>query len=277
MLKSIQNIAAMAAGDAGAPSIVAAAIGAGAVIEAKLGAAAVAQAKLKTTNSSVNTASLTPVNLTLPGGEYGFYPKIKMSNAISQEWRAYIMSHTDYDTASFTGWTSYVTNISLGIGTSGQTIYASQRYVTASGEVFWIFILRDKITKQIISMYQAPDHPCMGNGGKPLLIPHPFEGYDKNKYEIIVINPTDEELQKMRLKTIQPEDKPDKDLLEIILEEYKIDETSKPEWPTKKVTVGLPPDWDEAWLKGKEITPIKKTIPKVDYIRCRSLKLISGK
>jgi hypothetical protein len=154
----------------------------------------------------------------------------------------------------------------------GGTIYAQQRYVTASGEVFWIFILRDKITKQIISMWQAPDHPCFGNGGKPLLMPHPFGSYDLTKHEIIVINPTETELQKMREKIIQPEDKPDKDLLEIILEEYEINETSKPEWPTKEVTVGLPPDWDEAWQTGQSVISIKKIIPKPDYILCKKLK-----
>jgi len=123
-------------------------------------------------------------------------------------------------------------------------------------------------------MYQAPDHPCMGNGSKPLLVPHPFiTCYDSEKHEIVVINPTIEELQEMRMKTIQPEDKPDKDLLEVILEDYEIDEASKLKWPDKEVTVALPPDWDEAWHTGKVVTPIKKVIPKPNYIQCKRLRL----
>ena len=56
-------------------------------------------------------------------------------------------------------------------------------------------------------------------------------------------------------------------------EDYEIDEMSKPTWPTKEVTVGLPHDWDEAWQMGKLVTPIKKAIPKMGYIQCRKLKL----
>ena len=53
----------------------------------------------------------------------------------------------------------------------------------------------------------------------------------------------------------------------------EIDENSSPEWPTKKVTVGLPPDWDEAWRTGKLVTPIKKIIPKMSYIQQKRLKI----
>jgi len=235
-----------------------------------LGNGDVGQTSLKTSMGSVDRMSAIIGPLTLPGGEYGFYPQVKMNNTDAIAWRAYLLSTADYATTTFAGWTSYVTNISLG-SDAGHTIYVQQRYVTASGEVFWIFILRDKTTKNIISMYQAPDHPCMGNSGKPLLISHPFGSYDKSKHEIIVINPIDEEVQEMRAKTVQ-EDKPDKDLLDVILEEYEIDEISTPKWPTKKVTVGLPPDWDEAWRTGKKVTPIKKVIPQPSYILCRKLK-----
>ena len=229
--------------------------------------ASVAQAKLKTSQGSVSHQS-TQANIVLPGGEYGFYPQTK-GNSVSSA--AEVLASMAGQDATATS-TSYITNIFLGNEHVDYTGYAQQRYVTASGEVFWIFILRDKVTKNIISMYQAPDHPCMGNSGKPLLVPHPFLGYDSNKYEIIVINPTDKELQKMRAKIIQPEDKPDKDLLEVILKEYEIDEISKPKWSTKKVTVSLPPDWNEAWLNRTSIVPIKKVIPKLDYILCKKLK-----
>lgn len=258
------NIAAMAAGDSGAPSIVEAALGSGAVVEAKLGASAVAQAKLKTSQGSVNTEGID--NLTLPGGEYGFYPQIKNSYS-EKETTAYI----GFEKAS----TSYITNIYL-VDVLGGHAYAQQRYVTASGEIFWIFILRDKITKKIISMWQAPDHPCFGNGGKPELVLHPFGGYDPAIHEILVINPSSEEVKAIQKATIiQDEKQPNKDFLEVFLEQYEIDEISNPQWPDKKVTVGLPPDWDEAWFLQKPVQPIKKVIPKPDYVLCKSLKLKS--
>ena len=251
------------------------------IVEGLLAASAVAQAKLKTSQGSVTRGNAGYETLTLPGGEYGFYPQTRGDNetALSAYVGGFILGKNVYNA----GWeggsfaaatdTGYITWITLYTENNGLNVYAQQRYVTASGEVFWIFILRDKITKNIISMYQAPDHPCMGNGGKPLLVSHPFGSYDETKHEIIVINPTDKELQEMRAKTIQPEDAPDKDLLDVVSEEYEIDESSTPAWPTKEVTVGLPPDWDEVWRTGKSIAPIKKIIPKVDYISCRKLKL----
>lgn len=148
--------------------------------------------------------------------------------------------------------------------------YAQTRYVTSSGEVYWIFILRDKETKNIISAYQAPDHPCFGNGGKPLLMHHPFPNYDPMKHEIIVINPTEEEVFDINKSCIMPDDKADKDFLEVFFEDYEIDEELQTEWPQKEVTVGLPKDFD--WRNPHEksmVTPIKRRIPKPEYITTR--------
>ena len=229
------------------------------IVTAMIANANVTQAKLKTSQGSVNTNSTTPVNLTLPGGEYGFYPQV------------YRVATAQICVSS--AGTSYVTNISLTSSSSILTVYAQQRYVTSSGEVFWIFILRDKITKDIKAMYQAPDHPCFGNGGKPLLVPHPFGSYDPETQEIVVINPTEKEVTEMRGKCEKGEDEPDKDLLEIIVDEYEIDENSAPKWPTKKVTVGLPKDRD--WKRDPDdtkVTPIKKVIPQPKGILVKKLR-----
>ena len=226
----------------------------GSVTEAKLAASAVSQAKLKTSTGSVSTIG-SPANLTLPGGEYGFYPQIKYSQGS--------MDAQIANAVALTG--SYVTNIYLTVGG------AQQRYVTSSGEVFWIFILRDKVTKDIISIWQAPDHPCFGNGGKPLLVPHPFPDYDETKHEIIVINPSHEEVEAMKKLGERGEDEPDKDLLEVIMKEYEIDEDSKPAWPTKAVTVGLPKDYETKKM-GEGVQPIKKAIPRPPYIKTKSLR-----
>jgi hypothetical protein len=106
--------------------------------------------------------------------------------------------------------------------------------------------------------WQSPDHPCFGTGS--INIPHPFhpdvryidgkpvlpiiiEGQliATPKVEIIVINPTLKEIEQMELETVvEDETKSDKDLLEVITENYEIDENSNPAWPSVPVTVGLP-------------------------------------
>ena len=195
--------------------------------------ASISQAKLKTSQTSVSMTGTSGM-LTLTGGEYGFFPRLKASATTSG-----ILQLAD-GSNSLT--TSYVTKVYVNTN-SANTVYVQQRFVTSSGEIFWIFILRDKVTKDIIAMSQAPDHPCFGNGGKPELVPHPFNNVDFSTQEIIVINPTQAEVDEMKKKCEKGEDEPDKDLLEIITEEYEIDENAKPKWPSIPVTVGLPRDY----------------------------------
>jgi len=243
-------------------------LGALAVTEAKLGAASVAQSKLKTSQGSVNVTG-TQANIALPGGEYGFYPQTKASVASAAGEVLASIAGSDNTVGSL----SYITNIFLGNEYGSYSSYAQQRYVTSSGEVFWVFILRDKITKDIKAMYQAPDHPCFGNGGKPSVVQHPFGSYDPETQEIIVINPSEKEVTEMKGKCEKGEDEPDKDLLEIIVEEYAIDENSKPSWPTIPVTVGLPKDRD--WKRDPDdtkVTPIKKAIPQPKGILVKKLR-----
>lgn len=221
--------------------------------------ASVSQAKLKTSTGSVGGAN---GNYTLPGGEYGFYPQIKASGTPGA---ADVSATIGTNLVTL----SYTTNISLG---SNAVPYAQQRYVTSSGEVHWIFILRDKATKETIAMYQAPDHPCFGNGGKPLLVSHPFGSYDPDNHEIIVINPPDEDVFNMQDACIMPEDKPDRDILEVIMEDYEIDEDLQTEWPAKEITVGLPKNID--WKRMPEVSkvvPVRKRIPQPSYVTTRKL------
>ena len=238
-----------------------------AVETAKIKDANVTQAKLKTSTGSVSTTTSASFEKEiLPGGTYGFYPQTKMSAASGTLWEVQICGD------GITGFTTYATIAGLK-ATAGGTIYVQQRYVTSSGEVFWIFILRDKLTKKISSVWQAPDHPCFGSGGKPLLRPHPYLDFDETKHEIIVINPSKEQVLEMQEKTIvDSETEPDKDLIEVILEEYNLDEKTEPDWPAEEVTVGIPKEWEETPIGGK-IKPIKKVIPKPSYIKTASLRL----
>jgi len=229
--------------------------------------ASITQSKLKTSQGSVSTTGNAWVMSVLPGGEYGFYPQFKVSIESTSGQAYFLYSGIGTKTTSYASLLSW--------NAVANTLYAQQRYVTSSGEVFWIFILRDKITKDIISMYQAPDHPCFGNGGKPLLVPHPFGSYDPETQEIVVINPTHEEVENMKKEGERGEDEPDKDLLEVIMENYDIDEVSEPAWPSIPVTVGLPKDY-EMKAMGEEVIPIKKVIPRPAGTLCRSLKKLEA-
>jgi hypothetical protein len=242
-------------------------IAAGAVTETKIGSGAVSQAKLKTSSGNVSvsvSAGGTAYTASLPGGEYGFTLQVKGELNGNLRFRGMGVGSLN---------TSYVTPgayfESIGDGAFG---YAQQRYVTSSGEIHWVFILRDKTTKNTIAMYQAPDHPCFGNGGKPLLVPHPFGSYDPDKHEIIVINPSDEDVFNMQDACIMSEDKPDRDILEVIMEDYEIDEDLQTEWPKKEVTVGLPKnvDW-KRMPEGSKVVPVKKRIPQPEYLTTRKL------
>lgn len=228
-----------------------------------IGAAKVAQSMLKTSQGSVNTALYNAV-LTLPGGEYGFHPQLRVSEGLGS-WTAGNFTNTSYTTV-------------IGLGVSGGTVYAQQRYVTSSGEVFWIFILRDKATGKVLSMWQAPDHPCMGNGGKPLLMPHPFLDFDTGTQEIIVVNPDQEEVNRIVSRcTVPGEDKPDRDFLDVIMDEYEINEKSSPIWTETNVTVGLPTghDWKRV-TEGAKVAPIQKRIPKADMLTLKTIRRKAG-
>ncbi|MFA5396879.1 MAG: hypothetical protein WC346_12800, partial [Methanogenium sp.] len=140
---------------------------------------------------------------------------------------------------------------------------------------FWVFLLREKGTKKIISGWASPDHPCMGNGGKPMLMPHPFPGVDLTKHEIVVVNPDDSQIRELQAAAIvNGETTPDKSLLQVLVEQYEINEKGgSPDWPKGAVTVGLPPGADWRWIAdGSPTVPIKKVIPKPEYLITRTLR-----
>uniref|UniRef100_A0A6M3X8A2 Uncharacterized protein n=2 Tax=viral metagenome TaxID=1070528 RepID=A0A6M3X8A2_9ZZZZ len=223
-----------------------------------IGSAKVTQSMLKTSTGSVSQTT-TNANKALPGGEYGFYPQIKSTDGSGVG--AYLGS-------GFTT-TSYTTNIYLLPGGT-DTAYAQQRYVTASGEVHWIFILIDKATGKRISTWQAPDHPVFGNSG----IVQPHFDYNKLKHEIIVVNPPLEIVEEIEKSRRNPDPlEADREWIEVFDELYEIQESKQADWPDIEVTVGLPKIHDgkivDDWRfmpQGTKIDPIKRVIPKPDYI-----------
>jgi len=234
-------------------------------------AAAISQTKLKTSQGSVSVTSTVGSNVTLPGGEYGFYPQVK---------GVYSGAPVPLDAkiGIALSSTAYVTNIWLrdaGSGFPGGTaVNAKQRYVTSSGEVFWVYYLRDKITKRVISTYAAPDHPCFGNGGNPEKMQHPFPDYDPAKHEIVVCNPTLSQLQAMEgARYNDGSAHPSRSIADVIMRDYELDDATDAKWPTIPVTVGLPAGHDWTRMQdGTEVTPIKIAIPQPEGMLCKLLK-----
>lgn len=147
------------------------------------------------------TGSTTENEETLPGGQYGFYPQLK-----------------------------YITDHQVSI---------QQRYVTASGPDHWIFLLVAKIDiiigeqliykkGAIIGMYQAPDHPATNNGGDINIVPHPFGSYKESIHEIVVVDNN-------ILKNIKQKISRNKSVLDVIRENYVIDDTKQPKYKSREI------------------------------------------
>ncbi len=235
------------------------------VITISVDTSGISQSLLKTSQGSISKSTVSLEHITLPGGEYGFFPQCRTSASSGVNMNGWLVNA--YNS------TSYATVVAISLGGTG-TAYVQQRYVTSSGEVFWIYVLRDKETKKVLSCYQAPDHPCFGNGGKPLVVAHPFNDFDPSTQEIIVINPDHDEVKRMvGLCTVPGSDKPDRDIIDVLMDEYMIMEKSSPVWPETPVTVGLPNNHDWKRMQdGTRITPIKMVIPKADMLIAKSIE-----
>ena len=104
----------------------------GSITEAKYGAGSVDQTALKTTlPGAVTNATTSYEDETITGGTYCFFPQSKVTGGNLEV-------HMGEATVS-TG-TSYVTRVATKCGTGSNTLSVQTRYVTASGELFWIFL-----------------------------------------------------------------------------------------------------------------------------------------
>lgn len=177
------------------------------------------QSLLKTTYGEVNTS--VAANLTLPGGQYGFYPQVRISNPA-----AYLNAQI----CSAIQNASYVSNIYL--APSVYSAYALQRYVTSSGTEHWVFLFYNKRTKSIEAGYSAPDHPCANNGGDENEVPHPFADYWNKPlpegYEIVVLDM--KSTYELKEKATEK-----RRILQIVEEEYEIDDTAEKEWRPRDI------------------------------------------
>ena len=156
------NAIAITEGAGGAPPVQTAAIAALAITEAKLAAASVSQGKLKTTTGTVSVTNGVTV-ATLPGGEYGFYPRVRVTGAGGN-----IIAHIAE--AGYVG-SSYMSAIYLSTNGQNQTADAEQRYAQASppydlgdGEIpLFVFCVMNS-DGTIHSTYVAPEAPWHNNG-----------------------------------------------------------------------------------------------------------------
>ena len=133
------------------------------ITEAALNASIVSQSKLKSTTGSVSTASTTEVNFVLPGGEYGFYPGLRMDTQAGAQTARIMASQTGLLT------TSYQAIIAL--STSLNTVLAQQRYIQASppydlgdGQIEQFVFVLVNAAGRVISTYAAPEAPWHNNG-----------------------------------------------------------------------------------------------------------------
>ena len=253
----------------------------------------ISQAKLKTSSETAGTLSVVSggtveSSYTLPGGEYGFMPSFRCWTNESGRWPVSLYSGLlqDYDGYTLGSTNKNVIYMKFTGGTIAGTSWfqCNQRYVTSSGEVPWFFALRDKRTKFVKASVFSLDHPCFGNGGKPNLVPHPFQ-IPKDDEEIIVINPTPEQIAAAEDYSIRGDDEADYSVLRSLLEMYDIDEDSRPSWPDVPVTVGITKvlspqgrmikanaDNLKTVPEGTPIEVIKKVIPQTEGLICRAFK-----
>jgi len=276
---------AVTADKIGTGAVTAAKIGTSAVTETKIADDAVTSAKIKdgdvkqaqlgTSTTEQSVIGLTGVSFTLPGGTFSHYPSIKCA----QPFEVYI------NPSVATG-AVYVTRLWMKNTIGAIYAYVNSTYHTSSGEIYWIFILRDKATREEIAKSCAPDHVCFGNGGKPLLVQHPFgnvlsdndgfyllESGKKRAVEIIVLNPEREIIEYCYDK--MPSSDPmqvDQNFTEVFNKEMRYTTSSLKEtiWPEKCITVGLENNLDWSYGVAK---PIKAVIPRPKHVLLGRTKL----
>ncbi len=208
-------------------------------------------AKLKISACELSTGS--PNNLVVTGGTLCHWPSLK--NAAGP------ISCSVANAASSSA--SYVTIVYLDVSTG--TTYAYFSYHTSSGEIFWLYFLRNKATRQIISAVAAPDHPCFGNGGDPVLLPHPFNDYDPAIHDIIVVNPDAEQIRQIKAQARG------RSFLQTILEDFDLAGAGSAKWPGIPVTTGIIDNDETIIAAGQKVNVIKRIIPQPHNISVESL------
>lgn len=171
---------------------------------------------LKTTAGEV-VCSANNTIFELPGGTYGFYPQSKRS-AGSDTFEVQIAGIPGGTAASHT---NYTTGVGIAVG-GGVSVTFLQRYVTASGEDWWLMLLVEKSTGDIKGIYSAADHPSYGYGGDYVKHPHSFGDYDNTKYDIVLVDQNT--IKNLQSETTDIDEYTGVKLLsQLVLDNYKVD------------------------------------------------------
>lgn len=164
------NPIAITEGATGAPKIQHAALDSNIVEQDNIDSAAVGQSQLKSTTGTVSTTTTGGQVLTLPGGQYGFYPQLKSNDVAGVAYWGFSSGSGLGIEAAQVGGISYLTNITIS-STAGETATARQRYIQSSppydlgdGEIpLFIFVEVDS-SGAVVSAYEAPEAPWHNNG-----------------------------------------------------------------------------------------------------------------
>jgi hypothetical protein len=173
MTKMRDNPIAITEGAAGAPLIQTAALDAAIVTNAKMATNAIKRDNLDTTTGTITfpvTTSLIEDDGVLPGGQYGFYPRSKISagaGTIAPKPTLSILQDMASLTTSFQALIGYQGRLSSG----GRTISVEQRYVQSSppydlgdGDVPLFVYVRLNEDQSLRGIWIAPDPPWTHNG-----------------------------------------------------------------------------------------------------------------
>ena len=233
------------------------------IVEANITSANVTPVKLKTTvQTDSYTGNVAWQVVTLTGASYCFLPQSKCSNGVAN-----MSLYMGYDTAN--PGTSYVTKVRYRLeDNTAQTAYLQNRYMTASGPVYWAFGLLNKETERVTRWNTCMDHPSYGNGQDPSTVPHPFADYDKSKFQLLVSNPPVEQLEEFKKLAFKKQIH----LSEFIADYCEFNLSRSEKWTKEKVTVGTFPDALDASI-GTEVQCIKKSVPKLKEALVLPLKL----
>lgn len=260
----------------------------GSVDQTAIGSNAVGQGEMKDSTVAVSTGT-GGANLSISAASsFGFWPQIKVDSGGSMSCSV---------ASAVNPGASYVSSVFLALTAGSGNVFAQFRYISASGEVYWIFIMRNKATKKVLASVATPDHVCFGNGGKPALLEHPFiDVYEEagrlmhpiikdgavvgsEEVELLVINPTKEVMEDMHdLCDVEDDLEPNLCILEVLDKHYKVDDSFEPPWPSEPVTVGLQKRGADGKIidytklpEGTKISTIKKVIPKPNMVRTAAM------
>lgn len=248
----------------------------GVISQAEISASIVGQGELKTASETHTTTAAAALKV-LAGGAYCFWFEIKRSGGSGV---GYIADAGANGYVSSTTSATFQTTIWIG-NSVGNTTSLQSTYVTSSGEVFWFWIMRDKVTKLVIATQSCPDHPCYGTTHDPEKTQHPFgPEYDESKHEIICIQAAQDNkgIYPKWLEDAHLEAKAQDasvSLHDVLMNDYEVDEGSKPVWTDRLVTVGFEEDPNEVrdlYYRGEKATPKRVRINKPSYVLHRSLR-----